>query len=227
MMWDRPVGRTDWFNSSIASGATLPYSRFKNLSLAKQEGILRAAADEFAARGFESASFNRIIEHAGISKGAMYYYFADKADVYRTVLDVWFTELLEHIQPRSNPQTSAAYWEEWRAIFQRTFRYFQQKPLAAAILWQSIRSRAAGKAHPVLVLFADQLRNWMDDLLKKGCQVGAVRTDLPEGLLLEATFSMLEGFDRWLAKRWQDAFERNIDEIAETVTDLLRRIAEA
>jgi len=54
-----------------------------------------------------------------------------------------------------------------------------------------------------------------------------VRTDLPDGLLLEATFSMLEGFDRWLAERWQDAFERSIDDIAETVTDLLRRIAES
>ena len=205
----------------------MPYSRFNNLSLAKQEEILQAAAAEFGAHGFENASFNHIIEQAGISKGAMYYYFADKADVYRTVLDVWFPELLEAMQSRSNPQTSGEYWEEWRSIFQRTFRYFQQKPLAASILWQSIRSRAAGKAHPVLVLFADQLRDWMDNLLKKGCQVGAVRTDLPDGLLLEATFSMLEGFDRWLAERWQDAFERSIDDIAETVTDLLRRIAES
>ena len=205
----------------------MPYSRFNNLSASRQEEILRAAADEFAAYDFENASFNRIIDQAGISKGAMYYYFADKEDVYRTVLDVWFTELIENIQSRSNPHTSAAYWEEWHSIFQRTFRYFQQKPLAAAILWQSIRSRAAGKAHPVLVQFADRLRSWMDDLLKKGCQVGAVRTDLPEGLLLEATFSMLEGFDRWLAERWQDGFERSIDEIAEYVTDLLRRIAQS
>lgn len=205
----------------------MPYSRFNNLSASRQEEILRAAADEFAAYDFENASFNRIIDQAGISKGAMYYYFADKEDVYRTVLDVWFTELIENIQSRSNPQTSAAYWEEWHSIFQRTFRYFQQKPLAAAILWQSIRSRAAGKAHPVLVQFADRLRSWMDDLLKKGCQVGAVRTDLPEGLLLEATFSMLEGFDRWLAERWQNGFERSIDEIAEYVTDLLRRIAQS
>lgn len=205
----------------------MPYSRYNNLSASKQEEILQAAAGEFAAHDFENASFNRIIEHSGISKGAMYYYFADKEDVYRTVLDVWFTELLENIQPRSNPHTSAAYWEEWRSIFQRTFRYFQQKPLAAAILWQSIRSRAAGKAHPLLVQLADQLRNWMDDLLKKGFQVGAVRTDLPEGLLLEAAFSMLEGFDRWLAERWQDGFERSIDDIAEYVTDLLRRIAQS
>lgn len=203
----------------------MPYSRFNNLPTSKQEEILQAAADEFAAHDFENASFNRIIDNAGISKGAMYYYFADKEDVYRTVLDVWFSELLEKIQSRSDPQTSTAYWEEWRAIFQRSFHYFQQKPLAAAILWQSIRSRAAGRAHPVLVLLADQLRDWMDDLLKKGCQLGAVRTDLPEGLLLESTFSMLEGFDRWLAEQWQDAFEHSIDEIAEDVTDLLRRIA--
>ena len=226
-MWYKPVGRTDRFNEIPEFGAAMPYSRFNNLSASRQEELLRAAADEFAAYDLENASFNRIIDQAGISKGAMYYYFADKEDVYRTVLDVWFTELIENIQSRSNPHTSAAYWEEWHSIFQRTFRYFQQKPLAAAILWQSIRSRAAGKAHPVLVQFADRLRSWMDDLLKKGCQVGAVRTDLPEGLLLEATFSMLEGFDRWLAELHHNGFERSIDEIAEYVTDLLRRIAQS
>ena len=38
--------------------------------------------------GFEQASYNRIIERAGLSKGAMYYYFDDKLDLYVTVLEV-------------------------------------------------------------------------------------------------------------------------------------------
>jgi AcrR family transcriptional regulator len=50
-------------------------SRFARLPPEQQQVILRAALEEFAARGFHDASLNRVIEAAGISKGSMYYYF--------------------------------------------------------------------------------------------------------------------------------------------------------
>ncbi|MGH7620186.1 MAG: TetR family transcriptional regulator, partial [Gemmatimonadaceae bacterium] len=49
--------------------------RFDNLDPDKQQRLFEAAADEFADHGFESASLNRIIERAGMSKGSLYYYF--------------------------------------------------------------------------------------------------------------------------------------------------------
>ena len=203
----------------------MPFSRFSNLSISKQNEILRAATEEFGSYGFESASINRIIERAGISKGSMYYYFADKDDVYRTVLDVWFEEMFQKIQLSSQPKSPGQYWNEWQALFRRAFRFFMQKPVAAALLWQSIRSRASGTAHPHLASIADQMRDWVGELLGIGREIGAVRTDLPEGLLLETAFSMLEGFDRWLADRWSSSFEHSIEAIAADLTDLLRRIA--
>jgi len=62
----------------------VPLPRFQNLDETRRRAILAAAAEEFGERGFAQASYNRIIERAGISKGAMYYYFADKDDLYRT-----------------------------------------------------------------------------------------------------------------------------------------------
>ena len=46
--------------------------------------VFPAAPDKspLTAHGFENASLNRIIKKAGISKGAMYYYFDDKMDLY-------------------------------------------------------------------------------------------------------------------------------------------------
>ena len=76
----------------------MPLPRFNRMSQSKRDNILRVAAEEFANHGFDNASFNRIIVQAGISKGAMYYYFADKDDVYRTVLEVWFEELFQKIK---------------------------------------------------------------------------------------------------------------------------------
>ncbi len=64
----------------------MPRPRFDRLDPDKRRRILAVAAEEFAARGVGNASLNRIIDHAGISKGAAYYYFDDKADLFATVI---------------------------------------------------------------------------------------------------------------------------------------------
>ncbi len=64
----------------------MPRPRFNKLPEEKRERILEAAAKEFVAHGYEGASLNQILAEAGISKGAAYYYFDDKADVYATAV---------------------------------------------------------------------------------------------------------------------------------------------
>ena len=46
-----------------------------------RERLLRAAADVFGARGYEGTRVSDIAEAAGLSNGAMYAYFASKADL--------------------------------------------------------------------------------------------------------------------------------------------------
>ncbi|MBL8975425.1 MAG: TetR/AcrR family transcriptional regulator, partial [Myxococcales bacterium] len=65
----------------------MPRPRFATLAPDRRAAILAAAAAEFAAHGIDGASYNRIIARAAVSKGAMYYYFDDKQDLLRAVLD--------------------------------------------------------------------------------------------------------------------------------------------
>lgn len=48
-----------------------------------RERILAVALAEFAARGYGEVSVEEIAEAAGVTKGAVYYWFADKADLGR------------------------------------------------------------------------------------------------------------------------------------------------
>ena len=64
----------------------MPRPRFDKLPPERQATILDAATVEFATAGYENASLNRIIERAELSKGATYYYFDGKEDLYLTVL---------------------------------------------------------------------------------------------------------------------------------------------
>lgn len=60
---------------------------FLNLTVEEQNRIIDAALDEFAEKDFKAASLNNIIARAGISKGSMYHYFANKEDLYFYLID--------------------------------------------------------------------------------------------------------------------------------------------
>ena len=64
----------------------MPYPRFNKLPVEKRTRLLDIAAQEFAKYGFDDASVNRILEEAHMSKGAAYYYFEDKVDLFCTVI---------------------------------------------------------------------------------------------------------------------------------------------
>lgn len=52
-----------------------------------REGILAAASGVFADKGFHAASLDAIAEEAGFSRGAVYYNFADKEELFLELLD--------------------------------------------------------------------------------------------------------------------------------------------
>jgi AcrR family transcriptional regulator len=52
-----------------------------------REGVLAAAARVFARNGFHGASLDAVAEEAGFSRGAVYYNFADKEELFLELLD--------------------------------------------------------------------------------------------------------------------------------------------
>lgn len=54
---------------------------------ATRDGILAAASRVFADRGFHAASLDGIADEAGFSRGAVYYNFADKEELFLEILD--------------------------------------------------------------------------------------------------------------------------------------------
>ena len=58
----------------------------RNRALASRARLLAAAAEEFAALGFDGAKVDRIAARARINKAMLYYHFTNKASLYREVL---------------------------------------------------------------------------------------------------------------------------------------------
>ncbi|MCM5559196.1 TetR/AcrR family transcriptional regulator [Pleomorphomonas sp. JP5] len=171
--------------------------RLRKLPDAQRTAWLNIAEEEFMAFGFEAASLNRILTRAAISKGQAYYYFADKGELYRAVIERAFSEFagLLEVAPAA-PDSAAAYWQQIAALFGNVTTILQQNERLAEIgrgVYREARAQIA------IVDLLENLHSRFERLIETGQRLGAVRSDLPLDLLTSMAFAALREADRWFA----------------------------
>src|SRR5579871_5742869 len=72
--------------AATAVGATPVRKRRVASAEARRTEILTAALDEFTARGFEGARLDDVAKRAGVAKGTIYLYFADKETLFQELV---------------------------------------------------------------------------------------------------------------------------------------------
>lgn len=86
----------DHMVTNASNGETdMPSEQFLNLSSEKQTDILNSCLEEFASYGFDSASTNRIVSRAGISKGVLFKYFKNKESLFLYVCEMALKQVAE------------------------------------------------------------------------------------------------------------------------------------
>lgn len=199
----------------------MPRPRFERLAAEKQEAILAAAAQEFAAYGYAQASLNRILELAGISKGAAYYYFDDKADLYMTAVRHYSAEMMAAVSLDIAALTAETFWPTITDLYEQQFSLYRERP------WVLGLTKSGGPLTPEELLSGPLADFWQEmqatvlQLLQTGQAVGQMRTDLPDELLAALLVAVDDAHDRWLFGQ-----ETAVDAraAAERITDLLRRL---
>lgn len=66
----------------------MPTVTWSRLGGERRAAVVTAAESEFAAHGFSGGSLNVIARRAGVAKGSLFQYFADKRDLYAHITDV-------------------------------------------------------------------------------------------------------------------------------------------
>lgn len=205
----------------------MPRPRFNKLSAEKQERILEAAAKEFAAHGFDGASLNQILDDAGISKGAAYYYFDDKADLYATTVLHYSQEVLVDLSYDPAEFTAANFWDELAAIYQQQFTGYAERP------WVFGVAKAGGAMTTEMLAAGPLAELWrqaeflLAQLIQRGRELGVIRSDMPEDLLLALLIAVDDAHDRWLFAHWPELAPADLEQAAERISDTLRRLLSA
>src|SRR5690625_1098605 len=60
-----------------------------------KEHILSISFSLFLQKNFKEVTMKEIVEKTGLSKGAFYYYFKSKEQVFEEVIDYFFTEIMQ------------------------------------------------------------------------------------------------------------------------------------
>jgi AcrR family transcriptional regulator len=204
----------------------MPRPRFNKLSSEKRERIMEAAAKEFSARGFEQASLNRILEAAGVSKGAAYYYFDDKADVFMTVVQYYSEGVRFNIDVDIDQLTAETFWPTFTRIYEQQLIYAFEHPGGMGVLTAISKvSDDTLQAYEVLAAFAQEITAWLTTFLKKGQAVGVIRGDLPGDLMVKLFLAIDAVHDEWLLTQHDKLTTGKIEqEVMPRLIDLLHRL---
>lgn len=178
----------------------MPRPRFHTLASERQEAILRAALDEFSTHGFTEASLNRIITAASLSKGSMYYYFDSKEDLYVHLLRVQVEQMVARAGPFPVPTAAepCAYWSAIEDYCLRLVKALDASPQLARLL----RHWMSGTGVPALEQAQRDAEQtalpWLAQALAAGQEIGAMRTDIPDALLLAVITAIGRVIDSWV-----------------------------
>lgn len=141
--------------------------------------ILVAAAREFADRGYSGARLNTIADRAGVTKGGVYFCFANKEELFFAALDQARAALETALLAAPAAPNSAA---ELRGFLAAFLAFHARHPEAAAlarVLETELRGRFTTQAREDLRNAQRRLRARLRELLAAGAQDGSLFANDP------------------------------------------------
>lgn len=179
----------------------MPKPRFYNLKKEKQDRILQISRREFAKKGYQNSSYNHIMEQLQISKGAMYYYFSDKADLYKTVM-LEFKDELSTIftQHPIRADSSEIFWQDAQLQSHCIMEFLENDNDNWLLYTGFLKERHLPIIQKVMPEIFKAFSNPIEKALTEGQKKGIIRSDLPISLLLSIYLGVGESVDIWISE---------------------------
>lgn len=154
--------------------------------------LVRAAAAEFAEKGFDLATIEGIAERVGILKGSVYHYVRSKEELLFAVVERPATELLEYLSDLSVADISPT--EKLRALFRRQIGIFAEYYPAAFVYLGLIGRNSQPQA------FRERDARYMDlleGILRDGVACGDFQLATSPRVTALAVVGILDWMEHW------------------------------
>ncbi len=112
----------------------MPTVTWTRLDGGRRAAVVAAAEAEFAANGFSRGSLNVIARRAGVAKGSLFQYFADKRDLYAFISDVASQRVRLYMEDRIRElDASRPFFEFLIDLLDVWVGYFAEHPRERAL----------------------------------------------------------------------------------------------
>lgn len=170
----------------------MPTTTFSNLPEAKRRALIDLALDEFAGHPYGTASLSRIVARAGIAKGSVYQYFADKQELYLFLLDYAIQEQLRILASFPPPDPHADMFAALRWQMHASLQVDAADPRLTRLMYHAVsdelpfreevarRIQAAGEEHVLRMVRAAVARGEIDPAIDAELAAFFIRSVLGE-----------------------------------------------
>lgn len=161
----------------------------------RRKEILDSALACFAKKGFQVATVDDIVEHSGISKGAIYNYFKSKDEIYLELMKASTDNSFEHI--KENLAALESPLEKINYLFDLYLsNESDEETLGKLIVHDEFKLHAS--RHQVLLEKLMKRRHEyflkiLTDILKEGQELGEFKRGLEPDLYADIFWSMVGG----------------------------------
>jgi len=98
----------------------------------RKEQIMSAALSVVVAKGYDQSRMDDIVEKSQLSKGAIYWYYKSKEEVYLSLVDYWFVQYSSDVVDTLQQQESAS--DQLKALFDFFIEQFDKNPAVFKLL---------------------------------------------------------------------------------------------
>lgn len=112
----------------------MPTVTWARVDPARRAAVIAAAEAEFGAHGYSRGSLNVIARRAGVAKGSLFQYFADKRDLYAFIADVASQRVRSYMEGRIRElDPSRPFFEFLPDLLDDWVAYFADHPRERAL----------------------------------------------------------------------------------------------
>ncbi len=172
----------------------MPKRTFNRLDDDKKERVIRAAIEEFQARGFENAKIEEIARNAEVAKGSIYQYFDDKKELFIYSV-TWTLEYFMKIIDRQTPLQDMDVYDYFLSGSRERFELLKQEPLLVAFSMDIYTGKFGALALEATRELSRVGEEYELKLIANGKRKGTVRDDLDDKTLLLFFQGVTEKFD--------------------------------
>ena len=98
----------------------------------RKNQIMRAAEEVVIAKGYDQSRVDDIVKKSKLSKGAIYWYYNSKKEIYLSLVDHWFVEYSNGLQNIIEKETAPS--NQLKLLFNYFFEQFSKNPSTFKIL---------------------------------------------------------------------------------------------